>query len=157
MEKKRGKNITLITSEEMTSIDKKKLRKFYKEKNKAEKQQKAQEEAYSGKVGTVLTDKQVMGELKGDKRVTLAHEKDKKKDKKRDHSNSTENSNNNNASGNPSYSNSSNFFNYLQKETEATIHGKKRKLEEKNEEMNGKRGKKGDKSSVASVSSNLKL
>jgi hypothetical protein len=156
MEKKRGKKITLITSEEMTSTDKKKLRKFYKEKNKSEKQQKAQEDAYSGKAGTTLTDKQVMGELKGDKRVTLAHQKDKKNDKKRVHS-STDNTNSSNAGGNPSYSNSSNFFNYLQKETEATIHGKKRKLEEKNEEMNGKRGKKGDKSSVASVSSNLKL
>lgn len=128
----------------MTSSDRKKLRKFYKEKNKEEKAKKSAEDKLLHPNKAPTTD-QITKELRADKRVTLTTDKNSKNGGKEATTSS---------SGGPSYSNSSSFFNYLQKETEQSISHKRKNGGGSNDSSSKKQKRSAD---ITSTSANFKL
>jgi hypothetical protein len=127
----------------MTSSDRKKLRKFYKEKNKEEKAKKSAEDKLLHPNKAPTTD-QITKELRADKRVTLTTDKNSKNGGKE----ATQ------SSSGPSYSNSSSFFNYLQKETEQSISHKRKNDGGSNDSSSKKQKRSAD---ITSTSANFKL
>jgi hypothetical protein len=100
----------------MTSSDRKKLRKHYKEINKQQKLENSKENTKAN------FNKQLDADLRADKRVTLTTG-NKKNDKNSD----------GNTKASADYGNSSSFFQNLQRETESTIGKRKRDLSSEKE------------------------
>lgn len=146
--KKHGKTVLLLSPEELTSGDRKKIRKFHKEQNKANKAAKAAEERLLHPEKR-LSEQALLAELKADKRVTLSKHQSANGKKGKEQAGDAA------SSSAAAFANSSSFFSFLQKETETAIHGKKRKEQDSLDSLASKKKQRGD--GASSLSVNFKL